>query len=279
MSIPEGRKHTKGTSKLSTSSHHQIITILCVDKRHRRPTIIHIFYDHGEYRRPMKMCHVRRTNHVTTMVQYQQMKREGRKKEFDTSPKIPAQKLSWTFTAARELCAPSIYVFAERERNHAFLSSHLKLKSSLFIEQLKPVDLFFFVFCFSYKFFFSSFHFSCGLVFGVTHFPGQNGFWFSMVGQKCKTPLFRENKSLHSAKFSFYTNESLNSFKGSTVLFLNFKGWNRAPLSYCQKQLSLNITNTSSPQTTTTWMFLSNKHILYLMVYKSTKLSWELSRA
>lgn len=111
----------------------------------------------------------------------------------------------------------------------------------------------------------------------VTHFPGQNGFWFSMVGQKCKTLLFRENKSLHSTKFSFYTNESLNSFKGSTMLFLNFKGWNRAPLSYCQKQLSLNITNISSPQTTTTWMF--NKHILYLMVYKSTKLSWELSRA
>lgn len=124
-----------------------------------------------------------------------------------------------------------------------------------------------------------SFHFSCGLVFGVTHFHGQNGFCFSMVGQKCKTPLFLENKSLHSAKFSFYTNKSLNSFKGSTMLFLNFKGWNRAPLSYCQKQLSLNITNISSPQTTTTWMFLSSKHILYLMVYKSTKLSWELSRA
>lgn len=228
----------------------------------------------------MKMCHVRRTNHVTTMVQYQQMKREGRKKEFDISPKIPAQKLSWTSTAARELCAPSLYVFAERERNHAFPSLHLKLKSSLFIEQLKPVDLFFvFLFFLPKKKKNYSFHFSCGLVFGVTHFHGQNGFCFSMVGQKCKTPLFLENKSLHSAKFSFYTNKSLNSFKGSTMLFLNFKGWNRAPLSYCQKQLSLNITNISSPQTTTTWMFLSSKHILYLMVYKSTKLSWELSRA
>lgn len=226
------------------------------------------------------MCHVRRTNHVTTMVQYQQMKREGRKKEFDTSPKIPAQKLSWTFTAARELCAPSIYVFTERERDESCISIFaFKIEILLIYWTIKTSWSFFLFFVFPTKFFFSSFHFSCGLVFGVTHFPGQNGFLFSMVGQKCKTPLFRENKSLHSTKFSFYTNESLNSFKGSTMLFLNFKGWNRAPLSYCQKQLSLNITNISSPQTTTTWTFLSNKHILYLMVYKSTKLSWELSRA